>query len=118
MADGTAAIAALRDGCFDVLLTDLRMPGADGMTVVRTARLEQPDIEVIVLTAFGAVSTAVEAMKLGAFDYLEKPVSGPADLRKLVADALERRAHITRDSEPAASPALPGEARLTWARRR
>ena len=55
------------------------------MTVVRTVRTEQPDVEVIVLTAFGDVATAVEAMKLGAFDYLQKPVAGPAAVRDLVA---------------------------------
>jgi DNA-binding NtrC family response regulator len=93
--DGDAALAALREGGFDVVLTDLRMPGADGMTVVRAARTEQPDVEVIVLTAHGAVATAVEAMRLGAFDYLEKPIAGPVELRKLVGAALERRAALT-----------------------
>ena len=76
-ADGAAAIRAAREEPFDVVLTDLRMPGTDGMTVVRTVRTEQPDVEVIVLTAFGDVSTAVEAMKLGAYDYLQKPVASP-----------------------------------------
>jgi two-component system, NtrC family, response regulator AtoC len=114
VADGLAALSALREGGFDVLLTDLRMPGCDGMAVVRAARHEQPDVEAIVLTAFGAVSTAVEAMKLGAFDYLEKPISSPADLRKLVAGALARRAQLTRAAEPARVAAAPGETQLTW----
>jgi two-component system response regulator AtoC len=92
--DGAAAIRASREEPFDVVLTDLRMPGTDGMTVVRTVRTEQPDVEVIVLTAFGDVATAVEAMKLGAFDYLEKPVSGPAAIRELVAGAIERRSKL------------------------
>jgi DNA-binding NtrC family response regulator len=70
------------------------MPGTDGMAVVRTVRTEQPDVEVIVLTAFGDVATAVEAMKLGAYDYLQKPVSGPTAVRELVAGALERRAKL------------------------
>jgi two-component system, NtrC family, response regulator AtoC len=94
VADGEAALRAAHDEPFDVVLTDLRMPGADGMTVVRTVRTEQPDVEVIVLTAFGDVATAVEAMKLGAFDYLQKPVSGPMAVRELVAGALERRAKL------------------------
>jgi two-component system response regulator AtoC len=94
VADGAAAVRAAREEPFDVVLTDLRMPGTDGMTVVRTVRTEQPDVEVIVLTAFGDVSTAVEAMKLGAFDYLEKPVSGPVAIRELVLGALERRAKL------------------------
>ena len=94
VADGEAALRAAHDEPFDVVLTDLRMPGVDGMTVVRTVRTEQPDVEVIVLTAFGDVSTAVEAMKLGAFDYLQKPVSGPTAVRDLVAGALDRRAKL------------------------
>ncbi|HEY0463653.1 MAG TPA: sigma-54 dependent transcriptional regulator [Polyangiaceae bacterium] len=97
--DGVAALRAAREEPFDVVLTDLRMPNADGMTVVRTVRTEQPDVEVIVLTAFGEVATAVEAMKLGAFDYLQKPLSAPAAIRDLVAGALERRAKL-------AAPAL------------
>jgi DNA-binding NtrC family response regulator len=112
VSDGDAALAGLRDGGFDVLLTDLRMPGADGMTVVRTARVEQPDMEVIVLTAFGAVASAVEAMKLGAFDYREKPLSSPADLRALVAAALDRHEELTRTSLPGPPPL--GPTRLTW----
>ena len=94
VSDGAAAVRAAREEPFDVVLTDLRMPGTDGMTVVRTVRTEQPDVEVIVITAFGDVVTAVEAMKLGAFDYLEKPLSGPAAVRALVAGALERRVKL------------------------
>jgi DNA-binding NtrC family response regulator len=89
--DGLSALRAAREEPFDVVVTDLRMPGADGMTVVRTVRTEQPDVEVVVLTAFGDVATAVEAMKLGAFDYLQKPLSAPSAIRDLVAGALERR---------------------------
>jgi two-component system response regulator AtoC len=108
VADGAAAVRAAREEPFDVVLTDLRMPGVDGMTVVRTVRTEQPDVEVIVLTAFGDVATAVEAMKLGAFDYLEKPVSGPAAIRTLVASALERRKKLGARStaEPAMAATL------------
>jgi two-component system response regulator AtoC len=94
VADGAAAIHASREEPFDVVITDLRMPGVDGMSVVRTVRTEQPDVEVIVLTAFGDVATAVEAMKLGAYDYLEKPVSGPVAVRDLVAGAFERRSKL------------------------
>src|ERR1700689_13755 len=94
VADGAAAVRAAHEEPFDVVLTDLRMPGTDGMTVVRTVRTQQPDVEVIVLTAFGDVATAVEAMKLGAFDYLQKPVEGPAAVRALVAAAIARRAEL------------------------
>jgi two-component system response regulator AtoC len=94
VADGAGALRAAHEEPFDVVVTDLRMPGTDGMTVVRTVRTEQPDVEVVVLTAFGDVATAVEAMKLGAFDYLQKPVSSPTAIRELVAKAIERRAKL------------------------
>ena len=93
--DGSAGLAAAREEPFDVVITDLRMPKLDGMSVVRALRAEQPDVEVVVLTAFGGVSSAVEAMKLGALDYLEKPLSGPKAVRELVARALARRAELT-----------------------
>jgi two-component system response regulator AtoC len=90
--DGAEALGHLRERAFDLLITDLRMPGSpDGMGLLRSARAEEPDMEVIVLTAYGTVETAVEAMKLGAFDYLQKPVSSPGELRLVVARALERR---------------------------
>src|SRR5437016_1792213 len=63
---GKAGAAALDRDEFDVILTDLRMSGIDGLAIVRKARQEQPDAEVVVMTGFGDVKTAVEAMKLGA----------------------------------------------------
>jgi two-component system response regulator AtoC len=90
--DAYTALKLLHERGFDLMITDLRMPGAlDGMDLVRKARSEQPEMEVIVLTAHGTVDTAVEAMKLGAFDYLQKPIASPAELRMIVARALERR---------------------------
>jgi CheY-like chemotaxis protein len=87
--NGTSALARLRERPFDLVITDLRMPGGvDGMDVVREARATRPDTKVIVLTAHGSVSTAVETMKLGAHDFLEKPVSGPTELRILVSRVL------------------------------
>src|SRR6185437_342452 len=71
--NGTAAIERLQDSQFDVVLTDLRMGGADGMDVLRTTRSIQPNAAVILMTAFGSIHTAVEAMKIGAFDFVQKP---------------------------------------------
>jgi two-component system response regulator AtoC len=88
--DGEAAARLLGRQSFHLLLTDLRMPGLDGMALVRLARAEAPEMEVVVLTAHGTVPSAVEAMRLGAFDYLAKPLSGPDELRLVVARALER----------------------------
>ncbi|HSO32559.1 MAG TPA: sigma-54 dependent transcriptional regulator [Labilithrix sp.] len=93
-ADGAEALRAAREEPFDVVITDLQMPRLDGMSLVRTLRTEQPDVELIVLTAFGDVATAVEAMKLGVFDYLQKPLSGPAAVRELVRGALGRRVEL------------------------
>jgi two-component system, NtrC family, response regulator AtoC len=92
---GAEALKELERRTFDLLVTDLRMPGVDGMTLVRKVRAEQPETEVIVLTAHGSVETAVEALKLGAFDYLQKPIGSPAELRILASRALERRALLT-----------------------
>ena len=88
-ADGVEAAQRLARESFDLLITDLKMPRMDGLALLRQARLEQPEMEVIMLTAYGSVDTAVEAMKLGAFDYLEKPIAGPAQLRLLQNSRLE-----------------------------
>jgi DNA-binding NtrC family response regulator len=90
-ASGEDALERLRAKSFDLVLTDLRMPGMGGMKLLETAQAEQPEVEFIVLTAHGNVESAVQAMKLGAFDFIQKPVSGPAELRLLAARALERR---------------------------
>jgi two-component system response regulator AtoC len=90
-ASGEEALKLLRARSFDLVLTDLRMPGMDGMQLLEKVQAEQPEVEFIVLTAHGKVESAVQAMKLGAFDFIQKPVSGPAELRLLAARALERR---------------------------
>ena len=72
-ADGKAAFAALAAQTFDVVLTDLRMPNADGLAVLTETKRTQPDAEVVVITAFATTETAIAAMKAGAYDYLTKP---------------------------------------------
>ncbi len=74
--DGTSALTRVRaapSGTFDAVITDLRMPGLDGMSLLRELVALDSDLPVVVLTAHGTVDSAVEAVKLGAFDYLEKP---------------------------------------------
>src|SRR5471030_2322174 len=71
--NGNAAIEKLHDSYFDVVLSDLKMGGSDGMDVLRTTRALHPTTAVILMTAFGSVNTAVEAMKIGAFDFVQKP---------------------------------------------
>jgi two-component system, NtrC family, response regulator AtoC len=89
--DGREAAKLLDERGFDLVITDLKMPGLSGMDLLRKVRAEQPEVEVIMMTAHGTVDNAVEAMKLGAFEYLQKPLSGPDELRLLVGRALERR---------------------------
>ena len=89
--DGLAAAKLLDERGFDLVITDLKMPGMDGMQLLRKVRAEQPEVEVIVMTAHGSVENAVEAMKLGAFEFLQKPLSGPDELRLLAQRAVERR---------------------------
>lgn len=75
--DGVEAENLLENRSFELVISDLKMPRGDGMTVLRKAKSAQPDVEVVMLTAHGSVTGAVEAMKLGAFDYLQKPIAGP-----------------------------------------
>ncbi|MCA9669849.1 MAG: sigma-54-dependent Fis family transcriptional regulator [Myxococcales bacterium] len=93
--DGLSAIARLGGAegeRFDVVLTDLRMPGADGLSVLAAAQKKCPGVPVIMITAFGSISGAVDAMRLGAFDYLSKPLPSPQALRSSVERALTRTA--------------------------
>jgi len=89
-AGGGAGLERLREGGADLLVTDLRMPGMDGLEVLRQARAIDPKIAVLVITGFGSVESAVDAMKQGADDYLQKPVN-LVELRKRVAAAVEKR---------------------------
>ena len=72
-ANGNAAIEQLHAGQFDVVVCDLKMGGSDGLDVLRTTKALHPTTAVILMTAFGSVQTAVEAMRIGAFDYVQKP---------------------------------------------
>lgn len=83
--DGMSAIQAMHAGWQDLVLTDLRMEPVDGLQVVRAARAMSPPREVMVFTAFGSVETAVEAMRLGAADFLTKPVAAEQILNRVRA---------------------------------
>ena len=88
--DGHAALRAMERGPYDIVLLDLKMPGLDGISVQKRVREIDPEATVIILTAYASVQTAVEALKLGAFDYVTKPVD-PDDLSNLVRNALRTR---------------------------
>src|SRR3990172_4457967 len=89
--DGQAALRAMDRGPFDIVLLDLKMPGMDGIAVQKRIREIDPETAIIILTAYASVETAVEALKLGAYDYVTKPVD-PDDLSNLVRNALHTRA--------------------------
>jgi two-component system response regulator PilR (NtrC family) len=88
--DGTEALAALDANDFSVIVTDLRMPGADGLGILRKAREQSPQTIVLIMTAHASVDTAVEALSAGALDCVLKPVLFD-DLLAKVARALEHR---------------------------
>jgi two-component system response regulator HydG len=100
------ALPALDRAEFDAIVTDLRMPGIDGIEGLRRFKAKVPDIPVILVTAFATVDTAVEAMKAGAFDYLTKPFE-PEELEIVVARAVEH-ARIRKENARLKS-ALSGE---------
>ena len=100
--DGEAALEALRDTPVDLILLDLRMPLLDGLETLRHLRQIGDDTPVIIVTAYGTVPDAVEAMKLGAIDLLSKPLT-PVDLRRVVSDVVER--HAARGRGPGPRPA-------------
>jgi DNA-binding NtrC family response regulator len=89
-ADGKEAIGALREQRFDLMLLDLRLPGTDGLRIVEALRLWGEGIPILMISGFGTVEAAVEALHLGADDFLTKPVE-PDVLSARVADLLERR---------------------------
>src|SRR5215208_2667241 len=72
----TQVFEAMRDEKFDLVLLDLRMPGMDGMTVLRALKQRWPESEVIIITGYPTLASAKEAVSLGAYDYLSKPL-GP-----------------------------------------
>jgi two-component system response regulator PilR (NtrC family) len=87
---GDAAIEALKREPFDVIITDLRMRRTDGLAVLRAAKEHSKDTVVVVMTAFASTETAVEAMKLGAYDYVTKPFKLD-EIKLTIAKALERK---------------------------
>jgi DNA-binding NtrC family response regulator len=88
---GDAALSRLREDTYDLLIIDVRMPGTSGLAVTRVVHEKDPSLPVIVMTAFGSIETAVEAIHEGAFDFISKPMN-LAELKKTVSRALAQRA--------------------------
>ncbi len=108
--DGEAAKEFLAEHHIDLVITDLRMPRVDGMELLRWALADDPERPVVMITAHGTVDTAVEALKLGAFDYITKPFDKD-ELRRIVAKALKTRDLAGAElSAPAAEATVAGMA--------
>lgn len=89
--NGEEALQKLKEGHFGLVFLDLKMPGIDGMEVLRRIKGDWPKTRVVIITAHGTIESAVEAMKLGAVDFIQKPFS-PVEIRDLAIRVLERDA--------------------------
>src|ERR1043165_9162381 len=86
---GDSGISAARDDSFDVVITDMKLPGLNGLDLVRELHMAKPRLPIILMTAHGTTETAIQATKLGAYDYLLKPFEAD-ELLTLVANAVTR----------------------------
>ncbi len=105
-ASGAEALERLQEEPFDVVITDLQMPGMDGLELIRTIQRRRIGTQVVMITAHASVATAVEAMRHGALDYIEKPFD-VAQLEALVRRAVERAALL--DGQHLEPPPAEGE---------
>jgi two-component system response regulator HydG len=107
VSDGQRAIALVLAGDYEVVVCDVRMPGADGFTILREIKRARPEIEVILMTAYASIPTAVEALKAGAYDYLAKPFDPDVALltiqRAVERKRLREQAADLRSAMPPAS---------------
>ena len=107
--DIASARAAIKDGRFDLCLTDMQLPDGNGLSLVEWLQANRPELPVAVITAHGNVESAVKALKLGAFDFVSKPLD-LADLRKLVAQAIKLGGRdIGADTGVIVAPRLLGQ---------
>ena len=92
-ASGEEAMKILKDSRFDILLVDIKMEGMSGLDVLKQVNEDDPDVAVVMITAYGSISTAIEAMKKGAYDYLLKPFD-PDALGVLIDKIIEHQAQV------------------------
>jgi DNA-binding NtrC family response regulator len=88
--NGEEALETMEQNPFDVVLLDIRMPGQDGLSVLRTIKQKWPESEVVIITGYPTVDSAKEAVRLGAYDYVAKPV-GPQDVINVADAAMTRK---------------------------
>jgi len=104
--DGEKALLWLENSPIDLILLDLQMPGMGGMDVLESVREAGNDVPVVIVTAHGSIPDAVQAMKLGAIDFLAKPLN-PDTLRSVVAEVLERHAEAKAETTTAQRRTTP-----------
>lgn len=88
---GEEALEKIKEKDFGLIMLDIKLPGIDGIEVLKSIHETNPDIPVIIITAHGTIETAVEAMKLGSIDFLQKPFT-PDEIRTLVTNIIDRKA--------------------------
>jgi FixJ family two-component response regulator len=102
---GEHALEKLEAGDYDLVLLDIKLPDADGVEVLRRLKHRRPDQAVVMMTAYGTIETAVETMKLGALDYLQKPFT-PEEIRNVVATVLARQHVSEKEAQQSFQAAL------------
>ncbi len=95
--DGEKALKIAQENTIDIVLTDFQMPGWDGLTVLREMKNLNPEIDVVVMTAFGTIESAVQIMKAGAFDYLIKPID--LDELETILNRIKERKHLLSENK-------------------
>jgi DNA-binding NtrC family response regulator len=114
--DGKEALRALEQNPYDVILLDLRMPDLDGMTLLRMIKEKWPDSEVVIITGYPTIESAKEAVRLGAVNYLVKPV-GPDDVVRAANSAMLQKKWALRtdpvDTDPETNPGA-GKNHRSW----
>ena len=101
--DGKTGLNKVKNKDFDLIITDLKMPDMNGVDLMQAGRAAKPEVPWIIITAYGSINNAVEAMKAGAVDYLTKPFKSPDELRHVIrrvlreAEAAEKIAFLSEE---------------------
>ena len=111
--DGNEALKVMRERPADVVLLDLRMPGMDGMAVLKAIKEGWPETEVVIITGYPTVETAKEAVRLGAFDYLAKPL-GPDEVISVANGAMTQKRWALHQDRTGSEQGIGSRADSGW----